>query len=352
MGETTGFGRVFVLKKDKLEPAVDLPENAKPVVKPFRAEQEFVDLIFGNRAVLFGEKTMGWKMEPTANSSFRWIKLLFDFTTPDSPRCYILAVILGKEKDFFEEFFPFMTRVFSLLRDVINIEMLVKLIGDGIKRNKQSLKAFEKHLHGQKLDDLLAQTLLKAPKCLLITEDPLKELPTVKKAYAETWGGMLDIIYIRKYLVGKTTMLSMHPSLADLKEKPKTKVPATERVIHTEADHLAKASDLSRSIYEKLKMEILKIDKSVVFNAKGKHYISVKKGSGKNLAFFHYRKSGIYLVVMLEEKVVRKMVKKSDVRRLPDSVQKFWNGPSTGLVISSTDQLKEITELFKKLIKQ
>lgn len=147
-------------------------------------------------------------------------------------------------------------------------------------------------------------------------------------------------------------MLSMHPSLADLKEKPKTKVPAQERIVHTEADHLAKASDLSRTLYEKLKTDILKVDKSVVFNAKGKHYISVKKGSGKNLAFFHYRKSGIYLVVMLEEKVVRKMVKKTEVRSLPESVMKFWNGKSTGLMISAIDQLKEVTELFKKLIKQ
>jgi len=350
--ETTGFGRVFVLKKDKLETAVDLPENAKPIVKPFKTEQEFVNLIYGNRAVLFGEKTMGWKMEPTANSSFRWIKLLFDFTNPDSPRCYILAVILGKEKDFFEEFFPFMTRVFSLLRDVINIGMLVKLIGDGIKRNKSSLKAFEKHLQGKTLDDLLAHTLLKTPKCLLITEDPLTELSTVKKAYAETWGGMLDIIYIRKYLVGKATMLSMHPTLADFQRKPKELGPPKEKVIHTEDHHFSKGPLIGRTIYERLKSEALKIDKSIVFNAKGKHYISLKKGSGKNLAFFHFRKGGMYLVVMLEEKLVRKLVKHSEIKTLPESVQKFWNGKSTGLVISSMQHVKEIVEVFKKLIKQ
>jgi hypothetical protein len=55
---------------------------------------------------------------------------------------------------------------------------------------------------------------------------------------------------------------------------------------------------------------------------------------------------------MLEEKLVRKIVKHHEVKSLPPSVQKFWNGKSTGLIISSTDYLREIIEVLKKLIKQ
>ena len=125
-----------------------------------------------------------------------------------------------------------------------------------------------------------------------------------------------------------------------------------EKIIHTEENHLEKSSELVRAIYKKLKAEAIKNDKSMVFNPKGKHYVSMKKGTEKNLAFFHFRKSSMYLVVKLDEKIVRKLVKKSTIQSLPESVQKFWNGASTGLIISSTDHLKEIVEVLKKLIKQ
>ena len=347
--ETKSFGQSFSVKGEVLTPAPSLSDNVKAVVKPFKSQEELTKLVLSNREVLFGEQSMGL-IPKDGDSSLSWDGLLFDFSTPMKPECYLLKTEIQNTD--FMGFIASMTKVFAFVRHLENRLELANSIGRTMGKDKRLQNKIEKHYSkGYTIADLLEQTFLRKPQELLLTDD-IHWIPLgFASAYPETWGDMLKCIHLQKYQVGKSMILSMNPSFADLKAKPKTDV-AKERIVHTEADHLAKASDLSRTIYEKLKADILRIDKSVVFNAKGKHYISVKKGSGKNLAFFHYRKSGIYLVVMLEEKVVRKVVKKAEVKHLSDSAMKFWNGKSTGLVISGVDQLKEVTEVFKRLIKQ
>lgn len=343
----------MIAKEGKLSLLPELPESSQPVAKPFKSEEEFAKLVFGNRRALFGEKTVGWKMSVPDSVPFQNTNVLFDFTTPTAPRCYFLCVILGNGKDFYSDFFPFMTHLFSVVRDVITMSQLIVFMKESIEKDKAFLKLVHQHMKGKRLEDLLAETLLNAPRCLLVTEDPLKELPIAQKAYAETWGGILDVLYVRKFLAGKTNILSLHPTLSELQAKPQL-VPkeSKPKVTHTEEHHFAKGSPIVKSIYENLKRDALKLDKKLTFNAAGGHYISMKKVAGKNLCFFHFRKNSMYLVVKAEEKSVRKMVKKAEVKSLPASVQKFWNGSSTGLVISNIDQAREVSGLFRQLVKQ
>ncbi len=344
---TNSFGKTFIVKGESLSPGPSLLDDVKATPKPFKSQQEFNKFVLGNRDVLFGDQTMGLSHKVNGVKSL-WDAFLFVFTNPGKPECYLIKTAI-QSKDFMG-FISSMTELFGFVRHLENRRELVRMIGLGMGKDKRLQARIEKHCGKRvSISDLLDQTFFRKPQVLLLTDD-IHQIPLgFASAYPETWGDMLKSIHLQKYQVGKTTVLTMNPPLADLKEKSKV---SQERIIHSEADHLKKASDLSRTIYEKLKAAILKIDKPIFFNAKGKHYISVKKGSGKNLAFFHYRKSGIYLVVMLEEKVVRKMVKKAEIKSLPESVQKFWNGSSTGLMITREDQLKEVIELFKKLIKQ
>lgn len=350
---TDPFGKVFMIMKDgKLSPLSELPENVDVIAKPFKSEEEFAKLIFGNRSALFGENTLGWKVSVPKETQFQNTTILFDFSTPAAPRCYFLSVILGNGDGFYPDFFPYLTRLFSLIGDVVNMSRLVLFIKEQLEKDKLVLKAIQQHLQGKRLEDVLSGTLLKTPRCLLVTEDPLTELPIARKAYAETWGGILDIMYARKYALGKGYILSLHPTLAELQEKHTPVVKETKpKVMHTEADHFAKGSPLAKSIYEKLKAHALKIDRKLSFKADGAHYISMKQNGGKNLAFFHFRKSGVYIVVKLAEKFVRKTVKKAEVKSLPPSVQKFWNGESTGIVISDVTQVNEVGAVLKQLIR-
>lgn len=347
------FGKVFVSKDNTLAAMAELPESAKPIPKSFASETAFAELIFGNRAVLFGEKTIGLKLTVPKHVPFQNTTLLFDFTDPDKPRYYFLLVILSTGKDFYRDFSPFMANAFSIIRDVINLSKMVVLLGEHIRSNKAFLKELNRYFPGKRIEDVIAHTLLETPRCLLVTENTPKELSTVQKAYAETWGALLDVMYVRKYLVGKSTIISLHPTLSELrmKQTPVQKAEPKVKVKHTEADHFAKGAPHVKTIYEKLKAEALKIDRKLLFNADGAHYISMKKMGGKNLAFFHFRKGGMYLVVKLAEKIVRKTVKKAEIKSLPESVQKFWNGESTGLVISDQAQLTEVGTVLKQLIR-
>lgn len=339
------FGKTFILKDNTLTLVSEFPENAQFLPAPPLNKQDCSSLVFTNRIQLFGEKTIGLNVTSEA-SEYSWDAFLFDFSNEIKPQLYLLAVASG-----IAETMLTMITLNACIASKENRSRLPAQLAAIIGKDKQRKKIFDAYLpKTSTLASMLEQVVTKSLRGLCVTTVDDRDGIQLFNSYKEAHSDSLDVIYLHKYRVGKSHVLSMVPPFAELKVEAKQR--PKERVIHTEADHLAKGSDLSRSIYEKLKADILKIDKSVVFNAKGKHYVSVKKGSGKNLAFFHFRKSGIYLVVMLEEKIVRKIIKKAELKILPGSVKLFWNGESVGLVISAMDEVKEITEVFKKLLKQ
>ena len=105
-------------------------------------------------------------------------------------------------------------------------------------------------------------------------------------------------------------------------------------------------SETVRSIYSEIKTALLDADDTIEFNAK-KIYISVRKN--KNLAFFHLRKK-ISLVVMSAEDFTRTQIKHHEIKSLPASVQKFWNGSCCTIVIENSVNLDEVINLLKKMI--
>ncbi|TND09849.1 MAG: hypothetical protein FD123_777 [Bacteroidetes bacterium] len=344
-GDTRPFGRTFLLKDSVLLPEPGLSLEKETLLLSMMTQEECTKLVLANRAVLFGEKTIGLNANPKANV-YPWDAFLFDFSDPQKPRCYLLSVTRGSTL----AMLTMITTNANLLRKDKR-DALIGELTEHIRKDKRVGKAIGALLAGNwTVDTMLEYAIRKTLRGLCIVNEDDPDGEKLINAYVEANSHALDVIYLHKYRAGKSLVLSMVPPFSDLKTEAKQ--PPKERVIHTEADHLEKASSLARTIYEKLRAEALKLDKSLVVNPRGKHYISLRREGGKNLAFFHFRRGGIYLVVMLGEQTVRKQVKKAEIKSLPKSVQSFWNGASTGLVISSTEHLKEITELFKKLIKQ
>ncbi len=344
--DTQSFGRVFLIKGNTLSVAPEMPESESPAQRNFKSAHEFERFVTLNWEPVFGERTIGIGAN-AEGLSFPWDAFLFDFSAA-KPRCYLLMVGMSREP--FEKFFWAISRAFGYLRNPDFTRILIDVLTNNIVKDKRVCKGFQRYIGETPITEFIEEIIPRG-KVLFITDKDRPQYPDFALAYPETWDALLSVIYLRKYQVGKLQMLSMHPSLADFQEKPQVKE-IKEKVIHTEDHHFAKSAATVRVLYDKLKKEAVKIDKSVAFNPNGGHYISMKKNGGKNLAFFHFRKTTIYLVVKLDEKIVRKMVKKAEIKTLPPSVQKFWNGASTGLVFSTTDHLKEMTEVLKKLIKQ
>lgn len=313
---------------------------------PQLTREQLSSIVFANRALLFGEHTIGLGAKGEAESR-PYDALMFDLRIPEKPRLYLIAMATDLTSAMLS-----LVNLNRYLADKVNRDTVLAELSKTAGKDKRFTKTIAPYLTEERtLETVLDIAVRKGLRglCVFNTIDDPHDCSIVT-SYMGAHGGNIDVIFLRRYKVEKQTVFSMIPSFDELKaEVPKQ---MKERVIHTEEDHLAKASELARTIYLKLKAEALKLDKSLVVNAKGKHYISLRREGTKNLCFFHLRRNSIYLVVMLGEKDTRKLVKKSDVRSLPTSVQTFWNGASTGLVITSTDHLKEIVEVFKKLIKQ
>ena len=346
---TNSFGQVFLIKGDKLSPEPDIPEKSKPLLVQFKSEQELNKLILTNRAVLFGKETVGLTAK-IGQVTFPFDAFMFDFSNREDPRCFLLMTPKGITVSMLA-----LIAVRSYLEAIENRAVLLKMLSDYIRKDKAAQKIFTSFvIKGQTMEAMLEYVIRKRLRALFLATEVEPDSIKLFTSYIEAHSELFDIIELRKYKAGNANLLSLLPAFADLKKKEEVQVTAPkEKIIHTEDHHFTKGSAVVRTIYEKLKAEAIKIDKNIVFNAKGQHYVSIKKGAGKNLAFFHFRKTSIYLVVMLEEKLVRKMVKKAaEIKTLPPSVKSFWNGESTGLVISSIENLREISEVLKKIIKQ
>ena len=227
----------------------------------------------------------------------------------------------------------------------------------GLVSENKPLKKELNFLVGNGISEYFKMILISKPFVLLLSDQERPELIEICMTYSGNWGRYVKPILLKKYADNGDLFCTMSPAYADVDFKASGKngrngnVQATNherRLKSTEADHLENASDIVRSIYEKIKSDLLTEDASIEFNPK-QYYVSMRKG--RNLAFFHIGKKRISLVVMCPEKDTRKQIKHHEVKTLTEKVQKFWNGPSCTIVIDSMEELEEVTSLLKKLVK-
>lgn len=343
--DTRTFSRVFLVEGTDLTLEPRFPEGAEPKQKQFKSSHEFERFVSLNWKLLFGERTIGIGAR-AEGLLYPFEAFLFDFSEA-KPRCYFLLVYLSGET--FAETFMKSTRSFAYLRDPDLIRSLIDNLTENIEKDKQLRKGFVQYIGEQAIPEFIEEMIAHC-RLLLITDENTSQYPDLVKAYSETWEALLDIIYLQKYQVGKQVMLSMHPELADFREKPNEAKSREPKVIHTEDHHFAKGSETVRAIYKKLKEAATKLDENIVFNPQGRHYIGMKKPGGKNLAFFHLRRSSVYLVVMRPHPVAKSMVKHHELKALNPSVKSFWGGECCAVVIDKAQHLSEVIALLKKAI--
>jgi len=339
------FRSPFILKGKTLQVKINGHPIEKPVEKKFQSEKELQDLIMQSGKTLFGGRIMildGKKVMPQLRDNYPPPAFLIDFTNLEKPKLYLVEVMVSKE-DFRNLFFR-ITGLFSFLREKSNRVKLADVVTGFIYHDKMLKKEFKGVMEINKILGLIYDSITSNPNILLVTDSERAELAGFRETYKDTWGEMLKPVLIRKFSSSGETIITQHPCFDDIRNGKKKRGDNAPR---TEASHLENVSESVKGIYEKIKAELLKKDTTLQFNPQ-KYYISAKKN--RNLAFFHLRKKNLYLVVMYPEKQVRKAVKHHIIKSLPASVQKFWNGASTGLVIESTKHLNEIIFLLKKLV--
>jgi|GEM_PF-3516037 len=348
-GSLTSKGKEELKKNEKKttkHPSPPQSDNtdkkSEPVEIKFESEKELEQLVMVNKKTFFGENAFFFKDKKEAHDEHFPDKFLIDLSNVERPKLYLIETVLAEQT--FGQYFVRITHFFALLRNKNNQNDLAWKLREIISSDKGQEKELKNKISKDiEISEFLSTLLDNRPYVLLITDGEKSEIALLAETYTETWGKMFKTLIIRKYSDEGKDAYPTSPAFADLLKNDKSK---PEVVKCTEEDHLNATSETVRNIYNEVKAALLKADSGIEFNAK-KIYISVRKN--KNLAFFHLRKK-ISLVVMNPEDDTRKQIKHHEIKSLPASVQKFWNGPSCTIVIENSTDLIEVINLLKKMI--
>jgi len=338
------FSSPFILKGKTLLVKINGQPIEKPVPKTFKSVKELEELVYDNSKILFGEKTFFVEIKSSIKEEHVISSFLLDLKNPEKPLFYIVEVFHSKQN--FSGYVLPLTKIFSILRSKDDRKKFADLITGYIYRTKLLKKEF-KGGDVNKPIGLIHDIITRKPAILLIADNELPGVSAFMETYRETWGEMLKPVLLRKFSSSGEIIITMHPGFAEIQNGKVKSNSSKEKINYTEDYHMEDVADDVKTVYEKMKSELLKTDKTLQFNPQ-KYYISMRKN--RNLAFFHFSKKKISLVVMNPDKATRKVIKHHEVKTLTEKVQKFWNGASCTIVVESMKNLSEVISLLKKLV--
>jgi len=273
---------------------------------------------------------------------------LFDLSDKENPEFYIVEVELAKH-DFYNHIFPQITKFFGFYKNPKSQNDLVEKIFSFINNDNEIKKEFKKYLGEKEIYKFIKDTIERSQNILLVIDGDKKELPEIMETYSDTWGKMVKLVLIKKFINNSDAIYTMHPDFENIEFAGiENEISAdTEDVEYNENYHFDGSSEVVRQIYGELKTDLLKADSNLIFNPQ-KYYISIRKD--RNIAYFNIARKKIRLVVMQSDEETRKEIKFHSVRTLSAGVQNFWNGPSCDIIIETTEHLDEIKTLLRKFI--
>lgn len=206
---------------------------------------------------------------------------------------------------------------------------------------------FKKYLEDKEIYKFIKDTIQENQNVLLIIDGDKSELPEIIETYTDTWGKMLRLIQIKKFVNNGESIYTMHPDFENIEyAEIEDAAIETEDIQYDEEYHLTGVSDTIRQLYNDIKNDVLKANPSLIFNPQ-KYYISIR--NDRNIAFFMIRRKKIRLVVMQSDVETRKELTKHTIKTLTPGIQRFWNGPSCAIILDNNENLEEVKRLIKKL---
>jgi predicted transport protein len=314
-----------------------------PTERKFRSAKELEELIFKNSKTLFGQQTIMVALQKKDGALFgnHFVPsgFLIDVSDLARPRFYIID-ILHEKHHFYGDVFPRVTKSCFFLNGDKSIEKLCELLS----KEKEVKKGLQDKMKPADIPLFLKASIISRAFVLLVMDNELKELPEFMESNPNNWKEV-KLLLFQKFGSNGSSFCTLKPSFSELHINGKKKRGDNPPV--TEEYHFEGVSEEVKENYNKIKSELLKVNKQLEFNPKT-YYISLRKD--KNLAFFHVGKKKISLVVMNPEKETRKVIKHHVIKTLTEKVQKFWNGTCCTIVIENATHLNEVIVLLKKMV--
>ena len=193
----------------------------------------------------------------------------------------------------------------------------------------------------------MKDTIEKSQNILLIIDGDKKELPEIMDTYSDTWGKVVKVILIKKFILKNEVIYTMHPEFENIEFADIENDDSSEINEYTEKYHLDGVKEEIKKIYKEIKQKLLKSFPKIIFNPQS-YYISIR--TEKNIAFFKFGIKKIDLVVLNSYNNTKKQIKYHYIKKLSPGIQKFYNGPSCAIVIENDKHLNDIIKLLKYLI--
>lgn len=325
------------------------------VERKFALEAEFEAEVARVHKTIFGEETIyidtKKKIGATALGSSIPDAFLFDMSDRDNFEFYLVEVEL-ESHDFYRHIFPQITKFFAFYRNSKRQKELVEKLFAMIDTDETLKRQFKKHLGDQEIFKFLSDLIDSSQNILLVIDGAKPELPEISDTYSDTWGKMVRVIEVRRFVgPSNISLLTVHPEFEIIEFSFEETPSESEKkdTQYSEEMHLEGTSEDVKKVYSRLKDEVSNARSEYVFNPQ-KYYISIK--GAKNIVFLTIRKKKLRMVVMMPEEAIRAQIHHHPVKSLSESVQKFYNGPCATVDIMDLDGIEEVVDLIVGIMKE
>jgi predicted transport protein len=320
----------------------------------YKTESEFETDVVENALVFFGKKAIyiDVKRKLTSKALGNSIPdgFLFDLKDIENPEFYIVEAELITH-DFYSHIFPQITKFFSFFKNYETRRELVEKLYTIINFETSLKKQFKDMIGANELYKYLADMIENSQNILLVIDGEKKELPEIISTYTDTWGKVVKVQIVKKYINNSDVIFTMDPEFEAIEFslfQSVGEISETNDEIDEEY-HLGAVKEETRIIYETIKARLLEHNSELIFNPQ-KYYISLI--NEKNVLFFKIRKKKIRIIPLIPFPTIQEKVKNYPIVELSESVQNFYNGQCGAIDIDNLKNSDEIIELLKPLIRK
>ena len=317
----------------------------------FSEESEFEKVVKRNSKTLFGSKTIYFDLKNKVDTRSLGSSIpdgfLFDFKDKENPEFYIVEVELAKH-DFYKHIFPQITKFFAFFKNAASRNNLIEKLFHFIKSNPQLEEEFKQYSGKKEIYKAIKDIIENSQNILIVIDENKPEFQEVMTTYTDTWDKMVKIEILKQYTADNKTIFTLNPDFEDISFiEPSYQEETEDR--YTESFHLDGVEQNIKSIFEKIKENILNIDNEIKVNPQ-KYYISLRKN--RNFAFIEIKKKKLHIVIMLPYERGKELIKKHKLTQLHESVQNFYNGPCFKVTLMNEDNFDEIINTLEEAYKQ
>jgi len=326
----------------------------------YSKEDDFEQLVAENAGTIFGDKAIYIDAKKKVNTSSLGGMIpdgfLIDLSDSYDPQFYLVEVEL-QNHDFFGHIFPQITKFFAFYRNSKQRHKLIETMFALFKDDPVLTKKLKDSIGTKEVYKFLKDTIDSNQNVLIIIDGPKPEFEEIIDTYTDTWGKIVVVQIVNHFRRDNNNILTVNPPFQNLTfEDAISRLPDKEPSKpsqYTEEFHLEQCTEKVKTVYAKIKRQLLETKSSLRLVA-AKTYIGVV--DKKRIAYIQTMMKKVHLILLMGEDDVRKVLSSGqhEVVSFSEPRQRMWSSTSStcGVNIYDTGHWDEIQKLVEQLVKK